>query len=103
MSEELIVTGLTEVEFSEMIENGATKGKCYLCKRSGDDEGVVVDEDGDTFTIKIETRNLSVQVNDEMILHYPLCNECLMLLHSISKMVIQEQLPTYSQALSSDE
>ena len=94
MSKELIVTGLTAVELSEMIENGATKGKCYLCKRSGEDEGVVVDEEGDTFTVEIETRNFSVQVNDEMILHYPLCNECLMLLGFISKMTIEEQLAT---------
>ena len=102
MTKEFIATGLSESQLLEMLENGETKGKCYLCKRSGDDEGVVIDEEGDALGGQIEIKNLSVQVNDEQTLHYPLCKECLILLHYISKMASEDQLPKFVHSLFSN-
>ncbi len=97
-NEKFIIIGLSESDLVEMMENGETKEKCYVCKRSEYDKGVVIDENGDAFAGRIKIINLPVEVSDEQTHFYPLCKECLNLLTYISKMASGNLLQKLQQS-----
>jgi hypothetical protein len=91
-NEKFVVTGLSEKEYVGMVINGETKGKCYVCKRSEGDNGVVISEGEKVLTGQVEIISLSVQISDEQTHFYPICRECLILLTFISEAASENDL-----------
>ncbi|MEW6755745.1 MAG: hypothetical protein AB1505_32920 [Candidatus Latescibacterota bacterium] len=89
-----LVTGQTQEEFKAQVhlerhlqETGQAeegyRGRCYLCRRTAGEQGVVFVVRGDEMvpaTGPVQIMLVEVAIRDEEVMAYPVCHECAVLL-----------------------